>query len=161
LIPASDSFRGTGTPGGVQPAVVPSAARAAPSCCAAGVVAGVTVAGWSRLVAVHEPSPDTSMHACSESEQTPSTLPSASHASPSVHATFFDVVPLNATKQSVAAGPPPAKQSGPGHTASAGRWRMPRNVSTASWRMGATLAEQYPSVNRARPNGRDRTSGGL
>src|SRR5262249_12102586 len=50
---------------------------------------------------------------------TPSAVPSWSHADPSTQVVLGPVMPLHVTMQSVADGPPPAKQSGPGHAAGA------------------------------------------
>src|SRR5690349_2690657 len=135
-MPASESFSGTVTPGGVQPGAVPSAVSAAPSCCAVGLLDGAAVAGASRLVAVQEPSPLTAVHAASGSVQTPSALPSMSHAAPSAHESFFDVVPQNATKQSVDDGPPPPNGADPsGQAAKAAGCSVTTRASATSRRM--------------------------
>src|SRR5262249_51697986 len=86
---------------------------AAVSCCATGSFAGLTAGGAASGAGVQDPSPATAAHTCSASVQGPSATPSGSPlAAPSVHGTAGGGIPLNATKQSVAAGPPPATQSG-------------------------------------------------
>src|SRR5207244_12919491 len=111
--PGSESLSGNLTPGGVQACVDGSSAwSAAASACPVEAVLGVTVGGPLRPAGVQAPRPGTLMQPWRPSVQTPSTLPSMSQASPSAHVSLMPGRPLQATKQSVADGPPPATQSG-------------------------------------------------
>src|SRR5689334_13485913 len=85
------------------------------------------------------------MQAASGSVHAPSTTPSASHAAPSVQASFPDVVPLHSTKQSVDPGPPPGKQSAPGQAASAVARSAAIRKTTAGERIGRNAGGANPS----------------
>src|SRR5256712_11658297 len=70
-----------------------------------------------------------------------------------MHASLMACIPLQAMKQSVAAGPPPAMQSG-GQSARATGASTNSVASRAGIRIiPASPAEQFSRVNQARPNG--------
>src|SRR5437879_12134283 len=70
-----------------------------------------------------------------------------------MHASLMACIPLQAMKQSVAASPPPAMQSG-GQSARATGASTNSVASRAGIRIiPASLAEQFSRVNQARPNG--------
>src|SRR5262249_24819061 len=107
------SFTGTVKPGVVHWSGV-SAWMAAWRAAAPSILAGVTLALVTPPVPPHVLSP---RQAESANVQTPFAAPSWSQAEPSTHVVADAVIPLHMRMQSVAAGPPPPKQSEPGHAA--------------------------------------------
>src|SRR5262245_36030057 len=121
LMPRTERATGTGTPGDVHAEAErlrPSSALA--SACAVGLLAGLTLGGAVSPAGEHDPSPGTLMQAWRLNVHVPSARPSMSHDAPSVHVMLVVLVPANATKQSVVAGPPPAAQFPGTQSAAAG-----------------------------------------
>src|SRR5438094_2483935 len=153
LIPASESLSGKPNPGGVQACVDGSSAwSAAASACPVGALLGLTVGGPLKPAGVHAPRPGTLMQPWRPSVQTPSTFPSMSQASPSAHVSLMPGRSLQATKQSVADGPPPATQSGgqpaPAAGASTRTNARATGIRIAPQPCGAILGRQSGAAER-------------
>jgi hypothetical protein len=107
------TFTGTVNPGVVHWSGA-SAWMAVARAVAPAIFAGSTLALVTAPVTPQLASP---RQAASPNVQTPSATPSRSQAEPSTQVVAAAVTPLHVTMQSVAAGPPPPKQSGPGQAA--------------------------------------------
>src|SRR5215510_7431148 len=106
------------------------------------ILAGVTLALVTPPVTPHVLSP---RQAESGNVQTPSATPSRSQAEPSTHVVLGPLIPLHVTMQSVAAEPPPAKQSAPEHAAAASRGRSKdARASTKPRRMNTLRRGNIP-----------------
>src|SRR5580765_1071333 len=120
LMPRTERLTGTAIPGAVHPGAARSRpASALASACAVGLLAGLTLGGALSAPGEHDPRFGTLMQAWRSNVHVPSAWPSMSHDVPSVQVTLIVLVPANATKQSVEAGPPPAAQFGGTQSAAA------------------------------------------
>src|SRR5262245_53474357 len=135
------SFTGTVNPGVVHWSGA-NDWMAAWSAAAPSILAGVTLALVTPPVTPHVVSP---RQAASGNVHTPLATPSWSQAEPSTHVVLGPLIPLHVTMQSVAAGPPPAKQSAPEHAAAAslGRSKDERAI-TKPRRMDTLRGENIP-----------------